>query len=213
MAQSDLWLHKSYRNYVWESDCSSSAVEGTDAGNLSCHMPSHHTITAKTLVITHLYTLWFYTLCSPYIIFYLALQLLCLFFTTFFFFLHLSIDWLAPPLMRRVYHWNCLVGLKAWSLDVWTAGRKSCLTIWKTSDPSSKSTDAKKTLLVKAEEYRQELASTWNSSSACLKWKDAFSLLDYYIHICIYVYVSIQISCFLPADTTLSLWLQCCKHY
>ena len=35
------------------SDCSSSAVEGTDTGNLSCHMPSHCTITAKTLVITH----------------------------------------------------------------------------------------------------------------------------------------------------------------
>lgn len=42
------------------------------------------------------------------------------------------------------------------------------LTIWNTSEPSSKSTMAKNIRLVNALEYRQEFARIWNSSSACL---------------------------------------------
>lgn len=42
------------------------------------------------------------------------------------------------------------------------------ITIWNTSEPSSKSTMAKKILLVNALEYRQEFARIWYSSSACL---------------------------------------------
>lgn len=87
--------------------------------------------------------------------------------------------------------------------------RIKCLTIWNTSDPSSKSTDAKKTLLVKAEEKRQELASTWNSSSACLKRKHVLKVTN-----ASWNKSSACSSCcyLLPAHSTLSLWLQCCKH-
>lgn len=49
------------------------------------------------------------------------------------------------------------------------ARREKDLTIWKTSEPSSKSTIAKKILLVNALEYLQEFARIWYSSSACLE--------------------------------------------
>lgn len=47
--------------------------------------------------------------------------------------------------------------------------KSNLLTIWNTSDPSSKSTIAKNSLLEYIWEYRNELATIVNSSLACLK--------------------------------------------
>lgn len=68
-----------------------------------------------------------------------------------------------------LFHWVIGTFFLVWSSMIFCFNvRGRLITIWKTSDPSSKSTDAKKTLLVKALEYRQELARIWYSSSACL---------------------------------------------